>query len=202
MPIDLPYHDARFGLEDHGALTRETVSGIADQVVLVGHSVGGLVAPLAASLPNVTRVVELCAIVPVPGRSVMDMHTDPGPDGDPTHLPAEAMPVDAQGNMTLPSQQALHEYFYQDCDESIAAWAWGHVVSMGPRIRADASPLTEWPDRPVTIIQASEDLVVSPAYSRRVAQRLGAELVEVDGSHSPYASRPDELAGILAKYAG
>jgi pimeloyl-ACP methyl ester carboxylesterase len=190
VALDLPYHDARLGLEDFGAQTRRVVSEI-----------GGLVAPLAASLPNVTRLVELCAIVPTPGRSVIEMHADLGADGEPTHLPAEAMPLDAEGNVTLPSKQALHDYFYQDCDEQVASWAWNRVVPMGPRVRADPSPLTRWPTCPVTVVLARDDRVVRPDYLRHAAQRLGAELLEVDGGHSPFASRPEELGELLVSGA-
>jgi hypothetical protein len=40
--------------------------------------------------------------------------------------------------------------------------------------------------------------MIAPAWSRRVArERLGVESVELPGGHSPFLSRPAELAAAL-----
>ena len=45
----------------------------------------------------------------------------------------------------------------------------------------------------------TDDRAVGPQWSRRVAKdRLGADLIELAGSHSPFYSRPVELAEVLA----
>jgi hypothetical protein len=47
-----------------------------------------------------------------------------------------------------------------------------------------------------------DDRTVGPAWSRRVAtERLGADLIELEGSHSPFYSRPAELADVLSGLA-
>jgi pimeloyl-ACP methyl ester carboxylesterase len=47
-------------------------------------------------------------------------------------------------------------------------------------------------------IVCDEDLVLSPAWSARVArERLGVEPIHLAGGHSPFLSRPDDLAEIL-----
>jgi hypothetical protein len=59
-------------------------------------------------------------------------------------------------------------------------------------------PLDAMPDVARRYILCREDHIVNPEWSRRVAaERLGVEAVELPGSHSPMASRPDELANIL-----
>lgn len=51
--------------------------------------------------------------------------------------------------------------------------------------------------RPAYIV-CSEDRLVNPAWSKRVARdRLNAQLVEFPSSHSPFWSRPGELATVL-----
>jgi pimeloyl-ACP methyl ester carboxylesterase len=58
--------------------------------------------------------------------------------------------------------------------------------------------LASFPPTPVTYIVCREDRLVNPGWSRRLArERLDAELVELPGSHSPFWSRPRELAGAL-----
>ena len=59
-------------------------------------------------------------------------------------------------------------------------------------------PLDALPDVPRRYILCSEDHIVSPEWSRRVARdRLGVEPVELPGSHLPMASRPGDLAEAL-----
>jgi hypothetical protein len=51
-------------------------------------------------------------------------------------------------------------------------------------------------------VVCDEDRLVNPAWSRRIATgRLAAELVELPGSHSPFLSRPGELAELLHRLA-
>ena len=47
-------------------------------------------------------------------------------------------------------------------------------------------------------VPAMQDRLVGPDWSRRVSRdRLGVEAVELPGSHSPFWSRPAELADVL-----
>src|SRR5215218_5214526 len=51
-----------------------------------------------------------------------------------------------------------------------------------------------------TYIRMTADLAVGGEWSERVArERLAADLVELPGSHSPFYSRPAELAEILVR---
>jgi pimeloyl-ACP methyl ester carboxylesterase len=60
-------------------------------------------------------------------------------------------------------------------------------------------PIDVWPDVPSTYILMTDDRAVNPAWSRRVAKdRIGANLIELGGGHSPFYSRPVELAQVLA----
>jgi hypothetical protein len=47
----------------------------------------------------------------------------------------------------------------------------------------------------------AEDRVVSPAWSRRAAVALGADVVDLAGGHFPMLTRPAEPAEILARIA-
>jgi hypothetical protein len=51
-------------------------------------------------------------------------------------------------------------------------------------------------------IVCSEDRLVNPEWARRAApDRLDVEPVELPGSHSPFLSRPAELADLLDTYS-
>ena len=59
-------------------------------------------------------------------------------------------------------------------------------------------PIDTWPDVPATYILMTDDRSVNPEWSRAVARgRLGADLVELPGGHSPFYGRPAELADVL-----
>jgi pimeloyl-ACP methyl ester carboxylesterase len=68
---------------------------------------------------------------------------------------------------------------------------------------AERCPLAAWPDVPSTYIGMADDHAVGPDWSRRTATgRLGAEeLVVLEGGHSPFYSRPVELAEVLHRLA-
>jgi Alpha/beta hydrolase family len=61
----------------------------------------------------------------------------------------------------------------------------------------ERTPLEAWPDVPSTYILATEDRAVGQEWSRRRAKEIGADLIEIEGSHSPFYSRPGELADVL-----
>ena len=49
----------------------------------------------------------------------------------------------------------------------------------------------------------SNDQLIGREWSKRIARdRLGAEFIELPGSHSPFLSRPQALAEVLLRIAG
>jgi pimeloyl-ACP methyl ester carboxylesterase len=87
---------------------------------------------------------------------------------------------------------------YADCDEASVAAALARLRPQSAANYTVPYPLTAFPDVPCTSIVCTEDRLVGPDWSRRVArERIGADLVELPGSHSPFWSRPRELARVL-----
>ena len=66
---DLPATDPAAGAAEYARTVLDALPG-PDEVVLVAHSLGGLVAPLVAAAGPVRRVVYVAAMLPAPGRSV------------------------------------------------------------------------------------------------------------------------------------
>jgi pimeloyl-ACP methyl ester carboxylesterase len=51
---------------------------------------------------------------------------------------------------------------------------------------------------PSAYIVCRDDRAVNPEWARRAArERLGVEPVEIDGGHSPFITRPMELAALI-----
>jgi len=197
VAVDLPYDDAAVSLAELGARLRAAAAGIDDHVVAVGHSMGGLLLPMAADAANVRALVLLCAVVPEPGRSFAEQNLEPLVAA-PSTVPPDALVADAQGLRRFRSREALRTHLYQDCDAATVDWAWERCGAIAAPLGRDPSPVEAWPDRPTTSIVCAEDRAVAPAFSHAAAARIGATVVELPGSHSPFASRPEALAAVLA----
>ena len=67
---------------------------------------------------------------------------------------------------------------------------------------ASPYPLTQWPETRMTAICCTDDLVVSPEFARVTCKkRLGIDVVEIPGDHSPFLADPARLADALVDVA-
>jgi pimeloyl-ACP methyl ester carboxylesterase len=138
-------------------------------------------------------MVFLCALIPVVGRSFDEQQADMETGFRPSSTPIEQ----SDGSAKWPEQGAIDLYFH-DCDPALAQWAARRLRTQHWRITQEATPLTRWPVVPASYVLARQDRAIAPDYSRRIArERLGVEPIEIDGGHSPFLSRPAELAAIL-----
>ncbi len=191
--VDLPCDDPDAGAARYADVVVSAIPKGTAGVVLVGHSLAGLTIPVAASMTPTLMTVYLCALVPVPGLSfdAQEVHIGTG------FQASEPAIANADGSASMPVARAI-ESFYQDCDPHIAGDAAAHLRRQFWRVTQEVTPLREWPAVSSAYILCSEDRMVSTAYSRRASNDvLGIEALEMPGGHSPFLSRPRELAAIL-----
>jgi len=198
VAVELPAADAAVGLTGY-ADTIVAALGDADDVVLVGHSLGGASIPLAAGARPVAHLVFLCALLPEPGRSVTDRYTTddvlvPGFAGN-THTRDD-------GASVWSDPAAAGRLLYHDCSEEDAAFAAARLRPQAAAPRTERWPLDAIPPLERTSILCRDERCIRPAWSRRMSlELLGVECVELAGGHSPFLSRPAELAGALCRVA-
>ena len=162
-------------------------------VVLVAHSLAGLVAPL---VDGVRHVVYLAAMLPEPGRSVDDRAragermTRRGIGRGQTAAP--------DGSTSWDPDAAV-EWLYPDSPPELARAAAARLRPQQWRITAEPSPLTAWPEVPGTYVLCREDRIIDADWARPAATRRGLDLVELPGDHSPFLSRPADLADLLTR---
>lgn len=207
VAVDLPGHGPRVAEESTLANRREAVAEVLRAGdVLVGHSGGGFDATLGAdTAPDlVDHIVYLAAALPREGRSYTEAMTmrnaeDGEIDGDVGEMLSH-LHFDADGAMTFASFQGAWDYFYHDCDRETARWAFERL---GPERFGDTTvaPVTVprfWAaDLPRSFIRCLQDRAMPQWLADTVAQRLGVEPLTIDASHSPFLSRPRELAELL-----
>ena len=63
----------------------------------------------------------------------------------------------------------------------------------------ESSPLEAWPAVASRYIVCRDDHAMNADWGRRAArERLGVAPIEIDGGHSPFLTRPEELARVIA----
>lgn len=196
VTMDLPCHDASASLDTYADVVCAALDGSGDDVVLVGHSLGGHTVPLVAARRPVRHLVYLCAVVPRIGSSVMDQAAD---QPDMWNLGfVQGLTVDEQDRQVWVDLELARRHLFADCDDATAAAAIERLRPQTNHSMAQTFPLAELPTVGCTYIVCTEDQMINPAWSRRVARdRLGAGVVELPGSHSPFLSRPQALAKVL-----
>lgn len=196
--MDLPSDDPGATFETYAEVVVAAMKDSqADDIVLVGHSLAGMTVPLAAARHPVRRLVYLCALPAIPGVSFVEqLRTEKMLNME---YVAGMSETDAQGRRAWADKELARQFMYADCDSDVAGSAIARLRPQAQSPYSVACPLDDYPSVPTTSIVCSEDRLVNPEWSREFAKaRLGAELVELPGSHSPFMSRPADLAEVLA----
>jgi pimeloyl-ACP methyl ester carboxylesterase len=195
VAVDMPAHDANAGASEYADLIAGSLSGIVDDVVLVGHSMGGLTIPLVPGRRPVRRLVFVCAAYPEPGRSHFEVKAEePGEGVSSGATTAWQQP----GDFHLLPRELARELFFHDCPPDVQEWALARLRRQARKPLREKTPLARWPDVPRTLIITTEDRCIPLESARRTAARLfGEEPIELPGGHCPPLSRPALLAETL-----
>ena len=196
MAVDLPCDDPAATIMDNAKLVADSLTGAGDDVVVVGHSLGGIEAAVVPMLRPVRRVVFLAALIPRPGRSLGEvMGSEPGTTTEEfDRLPRQ---VGEDGSVTWDPEVAA-AFFYRACDPEAARWAASKLRTQVWTTSREPCPLDRWPDCELASIICADDELVTPGWSRRIARDvLRVEPVELPGGHFPMLGIPAELADVL-----
>jgi len=192
---ELPSEDTELGLDDY-AETIDRALGDADDVVLVPHSLGGLVGPVVAGQRPLRALVYLTALVPEPGLSFSNQLSA---SSEPILLFEGGRMVDDEGRSYWGDPDATARIMYGDLSPEDAAWAVERLRPQAQRSQTEPSPAPPRGMRVESIIGAN-DRVVSPAWSRRIArERLGVGPIELPTGHFPMITHSELLADALAQ---
>ena len=76
LAIDLPCDDLAAGNDEYADIVAAFTAPVGDDVIVVGHSLNGLILPLVAARRPVAALVYLCAFLPLEGKSLDDQFRD------------------------------------------------------------------------------------------------------------------------------
>lgn len=201
IAMDLPGDDGSASFDTYADVVCAALDGRDDNVLLVGHSLGGCTVPLVAARRPVRHLVYLCAAVPDIGRSLADQLRDEADMLNPLCYAGLSEP-DAQLRRTWVDLEIARALLFADCDEPLAEAALNRLGPQATYPYTVPFPLAEFPAVRCTSVVCTEDQNFGPEWSKRTARdRLGAELIELPGSHSLFLSRPSALADVLLRLA-
>jgi pimeloyl-ACP methyl ester carboxylesterase len=197
VAMDLPSEDGAATFDSYADVVCTALEGRGDDVVLVGHSYGGNTVPLVAARRPIRHLIYLCAMVPDIGRSLFDQLGDELEMLNPAYQDGLSVP-DEQLRQVWADLDIARAMFYGDCDEPTIKAALDRLRPQSAFPALQLFPLAEHPAVPTTYVICSDDQILRPEWSRRVArERLRADLIELPGDHSPFYSRPSVLADVL-----
>ena len=183
--LDLPLTD----LDADAAAVISVLDNIEGPVLLLGHSYGGSVITVAGNHPSVERLVYLAALGPDEGERA---------SGGPVAIGDEFMSAMRAGDDGIPfiDPDLAARIFYPDIDVLDAA-RWADELRPGHTGGAAIVEQAAWRTVPSTYVVCADDPIILPDAQRAIAVRIGADVVEIAGDHSPMVARPTELADIL-----
>ena len=185
---------ADFALEHCRPLRAET----GGPVVLAGHSRGGLVVSTAAERDPqaMDALVYICAMMLPTGLSRAEFKKLEGPN---PAFDAIISPVHGGVGTVVDPAEAGAVFAQVSPPDRVAAVLPRLIAEPhGPRSEKLVLTPERWGSLPRTYVECTQDRTI-PIDSQRKMQQFspGARVVTLDADHSPYLSRPVELADAL-----
>ena len=199
VPVTAPANPLR-GIAADSAYIGAVLEQIEGPVVAVGHSYGGAVITNAATdAKNVVGLVYVAAFAPEEGETLGA---------------AEAGSKDSVLNDALVPRQyptangGSATEFYIDPAKARDAFAGDLSDQEAALIGATQRPVAElafsepsgrpaWKDRPSWAVVATGDRAAGTDVTRSMAERAGATITEIDGSHVIMISQPQAVADVI-----
>lgn len=181
-------------LEDDVAATRRILARQDGPVILVGHSYGGTVITEAGVDAKVAGLVYVSALAPDAGESTGDQFAEiPAP-------PEFVIDIGPDG-FGFVNLEKFKLGFANDTSAADAAFLRDSQVPIKMAIFGTKVTQAAWRSKPSWFIVATQDNAIAPKLLRKQAERIGAEIVEIEASHVPFVTKPKEVAAVIEKAA-
>ncbi len=207
---DLPGHGedrtppAEVTLQNYVERVCDVLDRQSEPVVLVGHSHGGIVITQTAEQrpDQIATLVYLCAYLPRDGESLVQLAQR---DPDPNNNVLRHVEFHEDQGYAAVSKAAAEDAFYGDCTAEEVARATSllgrePLASPGTPVRTSDENFGRIPR---VYIRALRDRAISPSLQEQMYTAVPCQqVISMDTSHSPFLSRPDELADHLLSLSG
>lgn len=190
LAVDLPVEEPGLSLVDYAesvsaqldAAKGDSSDGDGDQLVIVGHSLGGFTAALVAERLDADGLVYVAGMIPKPGETMQEWW-------------------DATGHSALGVDSEDEQVFYNLVPDDLVVDAKAHA-----REETGSWMDAPWPgvgrETRTGFIAAQDDLFFPLEFAQQHARdRAGVEAVVIPGGHYVAIGAPDPLAKALAEFA-
>lgn len=209
---DLGHHARAIDLPGNGRdatpLAEVTLESTVDRIcgamtpdsIVMGHSWGGTPITAAAerNADALRGLIYLCAYVPLPGHSMIDMRKRA------TRQPlADAVDKSPDGLSYKVRDSEIQRLFYHDCPDEAVRFAKAHLRPQAIAPQDTPVHLTdEFGKVPKAYIRCMDDRTIPPEYQVEMTQDWSDNQVhELATSHSPFFSAPQDLAALMSQIA-
>ncbi len=175
------------GVQDDAEVVRAAVKAIDGPVVVVAHSYGGIPATEAAGLPNVEHLVHVAAFQLDVGDSLL---------GTIGGTPPPWWQV-ADGVVHALTPETV---FFNDVDAATTADAVGRLQPQSLAFATDRLTNAAWRTVDSTYVICEDDNAI-PVFAQEAMARRATRTERLRSGHSPFLSRPAELAAIVTRTA-
>lgn len=155
--------------------------------ILVGHSYGGSVITEAGAGADVVGLVYVSALAPDSGESTGDQFAE-------IPAPPEFVIETGPDGFGFVAADRFKAGFAADTGDADAAFLNASQVPINMAIFGERLTQAAWRSKPSWAVVATQDRAIDPRLLRQQAERIGAEIVEVEASHVPFLTQPRLVA--------
>ncbi|SDF77121.1 alpha/beta fold hydrolase [Chitinophaga filiformis] len=205
--VELPGHGSdttapyRLSLDVYRDKVINAISEADSSVILVGHSMGGMViTSVAEKIPNkIRKLVYIGAFLPATGQALTDLaYSDPGSQLGPLLRPsADQLTLDVK-------HDSLTYLFINDGSPAVKDLVLANYRAEPAIPFANKVTLTNEGFGSVdkVYIKTMKDIVISPALQDRMIAAAGIKAVYmVNTGHSPFLAEPHTVSALLTEAA-
>lgn len=182
-------------LADDAAATKRAILNAPGDVVLVGHSWGGMVITQAGDDPKVKALVYVAAFAPDMGQAIGDLGKTFAPSPG-----LVGLQPDVSGFFSL-AKDSVMTNFAQDLPAAQTSVMFATQGPIEASAFADKATVAAWKGRQNFYIVAKQDRMINPDLERQFAQALNATTTELNSSHVPMLSQPRRVAKVILQAA-
>lgn len=179
-------------LEADVANVNRVINDQGGDVLLVGHSYGGVVISEAGNNAHVKGLVYVTAFAPAANQSVNAILS-----GFPPPVWFPMLHADAGGWVTWPAE-AMATYFSAGLPAELQATLASTQHPTFHGVNDDAIGATPaWTNHPTTYVVATQDQIIPAPLQQHFASAMNATVVPVEGGHLVMLAQPEAVANAI-----
>ncbi|MBO9567169.1 MAG: alpha/beta hydrolase [Niastella sp.] len=188
-------------LADDVKFVERAFNEVEGDIILVGHSWGGVVITQAGNNDKVKALVYVAAYAPDEGQSIESINKDAFEVRKIPNTPGLAHPIITDGFIRLREEDVIN-HFAQDLPKEEAK-----LIAAGQG-RYHTSTLTAqvtnpaWKNKPSYFVVSDNDHIISPIIEAEMAKNMKAITYHLPTSHVAMLAKPEKVAEVILKAAG